>query len=333
MSGKVVGSPRTVLTSLDGETWAASQSVGLNRFESPPRFDILAAGGLTVVTGHDLLATSADGETWTDDDYDADPLHDPSALWSQLNYTEQGYRVLGRVGGKFVSLGYNLRAESSDGLTWQKTVLAHGIVPLAHGSGVFLGQAELLDDLRLFSSVEGQIWTESTATPPVRFDAVTVTATDAVAVAGNKIYYAATADIVPDPRPKLLNLSARGRVGTGEDLIVGGFVIGGEAPIRVLIRGVGPSLADHGVANPLVNPKLVLFNAAGEAIGNNDTWGDAANADALREAAAAVGAFPLREGSNDAAMLVTLDPGVYTAQVTSADGSLGVALQEIYEVP
>jgi hypothetical protein len=96
---------------------------------------------------------------------------------------------------------------------------------------------------------------------------------------------------------------------------------------------VGPALSSHGIAQPLTNPKLTLFNSAGREIHNNDNWSEAANVAEIRSAVTATGAFPLNEGSFDAAMLESLNPGVYTAHVTSADATSGVALAEIYEVP
>jgi hypothetical protein len=132
---------------------------------------------------------------------------------------------------------------------------------------------------------------------------------------------------------RLVNLSARARVSSGDNVLIAGFVITGKAPLRVMIRGVGPALGGQGITRPLMNPRLVLFNAAGREIHNNDNWSDAANATAIRTTAATVGAFPLPEGSHDAVMLETLTPGVYTAHVTAADQtSSGVALVEIYEV-
>ncbi len=133
---------------------------------------------------------------------------------------------------------------------------------------------------------------------------------------------------------RLVNLSARARVSSGDNVLIAGFVISGNAPLKVMIRGVGPTLSGQGIAQPLANPKLTLFDSAGHEIHNNDNWGQAANVADIRAAVTATGAFPLNEGSLDAAMLETLEPGVYTAHVTSADGtSTGIALVEIYEAP
>jgi hypothetical protein len=132
---------------------------------------------------------------------------------------------------------------------------------------------------------------------------------------------------------RLVNLSARARVSSGDSVLIAGFVITGKAPLRVMIRGVGPTLIGQGITQPLANPRLILFNSAGREIHNNDNWSAAANAAEIGITAAAVGAFPLPQGSHDAVILETLEPGVYTAHVTSADQvSSGVALVEIYEV-
>jgi hypothetical protein len=132
---------------------------------------------------------------------------------------------------------------------------------------------------------------------------------------------------------RLLNLSARAKVGTGEDVLIAGFVITGTQPLKVLLRGVGPSLAAKGISTPLANPKLTLYDRLGGAIASNDNWGQAANLADLRAASATVGAFALDNASQDSAMLVTLDPGVYSVQVSSVDGTTGIALAEIYEAP
>jgi hypothetical protein len=132
---------------------------------------------------------------------------------------------------------------------------------------------------------------------------------------------------------RLINLSARARVGTGDRTLIAGFVIAGGKPLNVLIRGVGPTLATQGINAPLANPKLTLFDAHGNPIHNNDNWNQARNLTELRAATAATGAFALTENSYDAAMLELLDPGIYTVHVTSMDETSGVALVEIYEVP
>lgn len=133
---------------------------------------------------------------------------------------------------------------------------------------------------------------------------------------------------------RLINLSARTRVGTGASILIAGFSIAGDVPKRVLIRAVGPTLASFGVTGVLADPQLALYrqgNAA--AIQENDSWMAAPNLSQLSLSSAQAGAFVLPPNSRDAAMLVTLEPGAYTAHVSGVGGTTGVALVEVYEVP
>jgi hypothetical protein len=129
---------------------------------------------------------------------------------------------------------------------------------------------------------------------------------------------------------RLVNLSARCQVGTGENILIAGFVIAGETPKSVMIRAVGPDLSTAGVAGAMANPRLDLFRTVGAnsvLLNSNDDWGNVAS---MIATAKRVGAQPLTS-DKDAVILVTLAPGVYTAQVTGVNGSTGVALVEIYD--
>ena len=115
--------------------------------------------------------------------------------------------------------------------------------------------------------------------------------------------------------------------------MINGFVLTGDVPHRLLIRGVGPSLAALGVPSALRDPLLELRNASGALVGVNDTWENNDNIAALREAAAQVGAFALSSGSKDAALLIDLPGGSYSVRLSSVDGGTGLSLLEIYELP
>jgi len=128
--------------------------------------------------------------------------------------------------------------------------------------------------------------------------------------------------------PRLINLSVSKNVGTGLTM---GFVIGGSTGKTMLVRAIGPTLGSaFGVPGVMSDPKLELFDRDGKSIATNDNWGGAT---ALAFAFGDTGAFALNAGSADAALLTTLAPGNYTAQVTVATGATGVALVEVYEVP
>ncbi len=127
--------------------------------------------------------------------------------------------------------------------------------------------------------------------------------------------------------PRMVNVSARNRVGTGDDILIAGFNLAGTGPTQLLIRAVGPKLGAFGVTGFLANPKLEVYSGAGVKLTENDDWGAA-----LATTFNAVGAFPLDIGSRDAALLTSLEPGTYTVQVSGVGGGTGEALIEIYEV-
>jgi hypothetical protein len=133
--------------------------------------------------------------------------------------------------------------------------------------------------------------------------------------------------------PRLVNVSARTDVG-GSNLLIAGFVITGPAARTVLIRGIGPALGGFGIPTALADARLALFRE-GVPVAENNDWHDAPNAVALATASARVGAFALAPTSRDAALLLSLPPGSYTAQVSDATGGTATrnALVEVYEVP
>jgi len=142
---------------------------------------------------------------------------------------------------------------------------------------------------------------------------------------------------------RLVNISSRGSITSTAQQLTGGFVFGGNSPKKILVRAVGPGLIPYGVSGTLTDPVLKLYNSSSSVIASNDNWENATAIDAsqvaasaaeISAAASATGAFPLVSGSKDAALLITLPPGVYTATVNSASSSAtGVTLIEIYEVP
>ena len=131
---------------------------------------------------------------------------------------------------------------------------------------------------------------------------------------------------------RLVNLSIRAATGSGDNTLIAGIDIAGNAAKRVLLRAVGPSLAQFGVTDALQRPVLSLYQG-NTLIAQNADVCSSADLDAIDNATAEAGAFALTSGSADAALLVNLAPGLYTAQVTSADGGAGVVLMEIYEIP
>jgi hypothetical protein len=130
----------------------------------------------------------------------------------------------------------------------------------------------------------------------------------------------------------LANISTRAQVGTGANILIAGFVVQGTQPVTVLVRAVGPTLQNFSVGGFLAQPVLtVVNNATGAVIASNSGWGSAPSPALLASTAASVGAFSLNAGSDDCALIVTLQPGSYSAEVAGAGGTTGIALVEVYE--
>jgi hypothetical protein len=133
---------------------------------------------------------------------------------------------------------------------------------------------------------------------------------------------------------RLTNVSARNQVGTGVNVLVSGFVIAGTAPEKLLIRGIGPALHDYfGIASAglLADPVLEIhqtINGVDTVVASNDNW-SATLAPIFNQ----VGAYPFAAGSKDAAIYITLQPGIYTAQVSGLNNGTGDGVIEVYEVP
>ena len=134
-------------------------------------------------------------------------------------------------------------------------------------------------------------------------------------------------DVGSGDAQRFTSLSARNRVGTGANILIAGFSLSGEGKRNLLIRAVGPTLGVFGVPSVLADPKLEIYQGSTK-IGENDNW-----AATLSTAFSSVGAFGLTAGSRDAAITVSLPAGGYTVQVSGADGGVGEALVEIYELP
>ena len=131
---------------------------------------------------------------------------------------------------------------------------------------------------------------------------------------------------VDQPQVILSNISTRARVGTGSGVMIGGFVVQGSGPQKVIVLAKGPTLAQFGVTGTLPDPTMTLVRATDNAyIANNDNWPAFELAEDLRFS----GFAP--SDTRESAVLVTLDPGAYTAIVSGAgEVNTGVGLVEVY---
>lgn len=124
---------------------------------------------------------------------------------------------------------------------------------------------------------------------------------------------------------RAVNLSTRGRVGVGDDVMIAGFIVTGNQVARVALRALGPSLTQAGISDPLSNPELELYDGDGTLIFQNDDWRSDQEAEIVQ-----AGMAPPAE--QESAILATLRGGIYTAVARGVDGSEGVCLIEIFDL-
>ena len=132
------------------------------------------------------------------------------------------------------------------------------------------------------------------------------------------------------PSGNLVNLSTRALIGTGENVLIGGFIVQGSSPATVVLRAVGHSLAGQGISNPLADPVMELRNASGALLTQNDDWIDSSDAETIAS-------YRLDPANSlESAILRTLTPGNYTVLVRAFDNGnsnlTGTGLVEIFDL-
>jgi hypothetical protein len=130
---------------------------------------------------------------------------------------------------------------------------------------------------------------------------------------------------------QVINASTRAFVGTGDNVVIPGFVVGGSGSLRVLLRAVGPGLVPFGLGDALADPTVTLYRGD-TALATNDNWSARTDGAEIAAVSTKAGAFPLVAGSKDAVLLATLAPGAYSAVVSGVGNTTGTVLVEIYAV-
>ena len=131
----------------------------------------------------------------------------------------------------------------------------------------------------------------------------------------------------PAVGPQVQNLSTRGTVMSGDNVLINGFVVSGPAPKTVVVRALGPSLSSFGLSGVLADPVLTVYNSSGAIIATNDNW--QTDGHTLIEQNGLAPSDP----SESAALLTNLAPGAYTVVVTGKNSTEGISLAEVYEIP
>jgi hypothetical protein len=243
----------------------------------------------------------------------------PRSVWFGVNDTS-GSVINGRFSGKVTNLAgghatnLTLIVDANDNL-----YLIHEIAPgvFAGGVGTVTPNSDDTGGTFAFTSVRGNAGSGTFTT-------------NAFTMAGSLDYDGGTYDFTAfrdAAANRLGNVSTRGFVGTGQNVLIGGFVVTG-GPKLVLIRVLGPGLANFGITQPLMDP-VVTLHSGGGILETNAGWQSQSNPAVTAEIQATHLAPP---DAGDDAILIQLEPGPYTTVVSGASGDTGTALVEVYEV-
>ncbi len=162
--------------------------------------------------------------------------------------------------------------------------------------------------------------------PELKADGFRDVTAQKIAVNGSDPTVPLQLELLPPTGNTLANLASRGLVQTGDDVLIGGFIVAGNAPKKVLVRAIGPSLSQFGVSGALADPTLTIFDSNSVQVGFNDNWMNDPN----RQDVIDTGIAPTND--KESALVRTLAPGNYTAKVAGAGNTTGVALVEIYDL-
>jgi hypothetical protein len=310
-----VGENGVIVTSTDANTWSPVLSGTTNYLHG-----LVYHEGFFIATGgKGTILSSTDGLTWT----------------VRTSGTTNDLEDCAVVGNYFMAVGSNGECIFSyvllGGSSWTndakyKPVTTARLRGLASGGGAAVAFA---DDGTAFylSSIYGR-WTQL----PLPTSTLYLSA----GFAQDRFYGLGFGEVIVQSEPffagRLGSLATRGQTGAGGDVLIAGVGITGTAPKQMLIRAAGPALANFGVSGALTRPVLTLFDSAGTPIASNTGWNQAPNEADVRSASIAAGAFAFPENSADAAMLIRLLPGTYTAQVAGMGGATGTTLIETYDM-
>jgi phospholipase/lecithinase/hemolysin len=220
----------------------------------------------------------------------------------------------------------DLRNELNAALASEKSALAsQGINVQIYGDDVWLQVIRLLAEPAKYGFTNVRDPSQGESVDPDKYvfwdDLHPTTAGHhQLAVEANRVLDGA----VP-PLGKALNISTRGKVGTGEDVLIAGFIINGTDAKKVAVRAIGPSLSSSNVPGPLADPTITLFDSNNVMVASNDNWKDTQQADIQ-----ASGLAP--QNDLESVIIATLAPGAYTAIVSGKNGGTGNALAEVYDL-
>ena len=315
--GKIASIDGSVLT-LEAATETAIAGNTIVAFADPPPVAEAADVGATTITVADLPDSVVAGQIVSLDD--GTELGNVASVDGNVITLEAALTVAVPADSVLVfttPVDTTPRAEETAPGSTTITMTAESVAAAEVGQLVFLDDGT---ELGKIASIEGQVITFET---PVAY---TIAAGAALTFVDDN---SAGAD---GTRGKMVNLSTRSQVGTGDDVLIGGFVIGTDSQ-QVLIQATGPELTNSGVAGALADPFLTVTNTSDAqnpvVVATNDNWQDTQGQDISDLWG---GSPPLADGSLSSGVLITLDAGTYTATISGVGDTTGVALIEVYEI-
>lgn len=299
---RAAGSALLYLTFAGG---GAPASPGRARLINVATRGLAGSGSSTMIAGFSITGASA-----------------KSVLIRAVGPTLRGFGVGNAIADPVLTL-YRGEARLSGNDNWEDNASRALIEEKARQTGAFALAAGAKDAVLLTTLSPGSYTAQITA----------ATGTSSAGVALVEIYDADTAADADATGRRLINLSTRGQIGAGGDIMIAGVVVTGTENKRLLIRGIGPTLGAFGVTGALADPVLTVLRGT-TTVATNDDWSVAANAPAaIVTATQQAGGFALANGTLDSALLLTLAPGAYTVQLAGLGGTTGVGLIEAYELP
>lgn len=337
-----VGEAGTVVTSTDGDVWMARRTevtgwlrgvIYVPKVEVPSSYIGSNGTGVFYASGQGGTLLAGDGITW----YRA-YISSSSSVENDIETLAAGPVGIGQNGQLLLQQQWQSKVPKSWDWTngpppiyisafWYpaKIGIEARFRGLARGAGAIFAMGE--KGIVASSTGTGGPW------------GLVATGTTANLVSGvfhgNSLFVVGEGETILQSEPlyqsRLMNISTRGTVSGDESLMISGFVVRGGTPKRVLIRGAGPALSAFGVNGALSAPTLTLYNEAGLILSRNEGWGTSPNIEEMAATARAVGAFAFARDSDDAALVTTLPPGSYTAQISGRNATRGISLVEVYD--
>ncbi|MEO8438605.1 MAG: FG-GAP repeat protein, partial [Spartobacteria bacterium] len=331
----------------NGTTWSQQAYLKASNTESFDRFGTSAAvSGDTVVVGAAFESSNATGINGDQSNNNAPQAGAAyifvrnGTTWSQQAYLKASNTDLGdafgisvAVSGDVVVAGAHNEYSNATGVNGDQT---DNSASLAGAAYVFERNGTTWSQQAYLKASNTDAGDQFGGSVAVSDSTVVVGATfedsNATGINGNQSNDSATdagaayvfAGLGPAPIIPLLNISTRLNVGIGDNVLIGGFIVTGTDPKKVLIRAIGPSLADFGVLNPLADPTIELHEFSGTVV-TNDNWRDTQEQEIL--------ATMIPPSDNlESAIIATLDPGPHTAIVSGKNGGTGIGLVEVYDL-